>query len=69
MTKFLKISPRGFANETITLRIPADKVAEAEAYFANYEDDVERGGHTAWVSAPADPMDAIDWADRAYVGL
>ena len=67
MTKYLKVSPRGFVNENYIFRVPEDKVSEAEAEFAGYEDDVERGGYTAWVSGPFAPGVLIDWADRRMV--
>ena len=67
MTKYLKINPRGFANEFVVLRVPADKVTEAEAQFADFEDDTSRGGFTNWVAAPLDPLDAVDWVDRGMV--
>ena len=62
--RYLKVSPRGFANETVIFRVPEDRVAEAEAEYAGYEDDVDRGGWTAWVTGQVDPRDAVDWADR-----
>ena len=62
--KYRKVSPRGFANEKIIFRVPLDKVPEAEAEYANFEDDVERGGFTAWVKGPFNPGEVVDWADR-----
>lgn len=67
MHKYLKVSPRGFANEYTIFRVPQDMVREAESVFAGLDDDIDRGGHACWVSAPYDPMSAVDWADRAFV--
>lgn len=66
-TKYLKVCPRGFANEYVILRVPSEKVSEANAQFDGYENDVERWGYTAWVDAPTDPCLAVDWADRHMV--
>ena len=65
--QYIKVSPRGFANETYIFRVKAEDVATAEAEFAGYEDDVERGGYTAWVKGPFLPGQLIDWADRHMV--
>ena len=61
--KTLKVSPRGFANEVIYLRVPMDKVAEAEAEYANYSDG---DGYAEWTTdTRADiPGVAIQWEDR-----
>jgi hypothetical protein len=61
--KTLKVSPRGFANEVIYLRVPMDKVAEAEAEYANYSDG---GGYAEWTTDKrADiPGVAVQWEDR-----
>ena len=67
--RYLKVS-QGFANTLIYLRVPVDKVQEAEAVFANYADD----GSGRWANWSTDtearkPGVAVDWADRAYVRL
>jgi hypothetical protein len=64
--KFLKVS-RGFANTVIYFRVPADKVDEADAEFATFE-DANPGCHTSWVSGEGIGLDAVDWADRALIG-
>lgn len=67
MTKensYLKVSLRGFVGEYIIFRVPADKIAEAEAEYAGFEDDVARGGHTAWIKGPFAPGSVVDWSDR-----
>lgn len=66
--KMLKVCPRGFANEVTYLRVPAEKVAEAEARFANYSDGE---GYAEWTNdtRASIPGVAVNWEDRAYVGL
>jgi hypothetical protein len=61
--KTLKVSPRGFANEVIYLRVPMDKVAEAEAEYANYSDG---DGYAEWTTdTKVDiPGVAVQWEDR-----
>lgn len=61
---YLQVCPRGFVNEKITFRVPADKVEEAKAEYANFEDDTDRGGYTAWVKGPFAPGTVVDWADH-----
>lgn len=67
-SKMLKVCPRGFANEVTYLRVPADKLAEADTRFADYNDG---DGYAEWTTdLRADmPGVAVDWDDRAYVGL
>lgn len=67
--RYLKVS-QGFANTSIYLRVPVDKVAEAEAYFADYE-DAASGRWTGWTTDRKARMPgvAVDWDDRAYVRL
>ena len=67
--RYRKVS-QGFANTVIYFRVPADKVPEVEAYFANYEDEGD-GRWSAWTTdrKATQPGIAVDWADRAYVGL
>lgn len=67
--RYLKVS-QGFANTVIYLRVPTDKVSEAERVFADYEDD-RSGRWWAWTtdSNAREPGVAVDWADRAYVRL
>jgi hypothetical protein len=63
--RYFKVCPRGFANEVTYYKVPADKVAECEALYRNYEDDGS-GRYAGW-SNDADarrPGVAIDWADR-----
>lgn len=67
--RYLKVS-QGFANTVIYLRVPMDKVAEADAQFANYADDASGrwAGWTTDLRAKA-PGVAVEWADRAQVRL
>lgn len=64
--KFLKVS-RGFTNAYVVFSIPQDRVAEAEAEFANFEDD-NPGCSASWVSGRGYGLDAVDWTDRARLG-
>ena len=66
--KMLKVSPRGFANEVTYLRVPADKIAEADAKFADYNDG---DGFAEWTNDRNAniPGVAVEWADRAWAGL
>jgi len=66
---YLKVS-QGFVNTVIYLRVPADKVEEVDLLFADYADDGS-GRHTSWTHdrIARAPGIAVDWADRAYVGL
>jgi hypothetical protein len=64
--RYIKVNPRGFANEYTIYRVPADKVAEAEAEYDGFEDRADQGGYTAWVDAPTSRWDAVDWADRRW---
>jgi hypothetical protein len=61
--KTLKVCPRGFANEVIYLRVPMDKIAEADAEYANYNDG---DGYAEWTTDKrADiPGVAVQWEDR-----
>lgn len=67
--RYFKVSPRGFANEVTYFRVPADKAAEVDAQFAGYED--KREGYCRWTEdrQATIPGMAVDWDDRAYVGL
>ena len=69
MTKYLKVSPRGFKNEVIYLKVPENKVDEANTEFAGYEDNLEQGGYTSWTDDLAATRlgVAVDWADRHMV--
>ena len=62
--RYLKVCPRGFANEITYYRVPLDKVAEAEAEYAGYEDDVTRGGYTCWTLDKRARKACINWSDR-----
>lgn len=66
--KMFKVCPRGFANEVTYFRVPLDKVAEVNAEFADYSDGA---GYAEWTNDKRAGMPgvAVDWADRAYVGL
>lgn len=68
--RYLKVSPRGFANEVLYLAVPVDKIAEADAAFAHYEDNGS-GRSAGWTtdSRARLPGVAIAWDDRAYAGL
>lgn len=67
--RYLKVS-QGFANTVVYLRVPEDKIAEADAKFADYADD----GSGRWAAWTTDrkarmPGVAVDWDDREYIGL
>ena len=66
--QYLKVSPRGFANEVLYLRVPAADVDAANAEFAGYEDRTE-GGHVSWTHDTKARWTgvAVDWADRDMV--
>jgi hypothetical protein len=69
--RYLEVSPRGFLNEKVILRVPLEKVEEAKREFAGFEDYAD-GGYHNWLSK--DQMrnlywTAVDWDDRAHVGL
>jgi hypothetical protein len=66
--RYYLVSPRGFANEITYFRVPVDRVAEVDAYFADYEDR-NPGSRTGWTTSGAARLQALDWDDRAYVGL
>lgn len=67
--RYLKVS-QGFRNRVVYLRVPEDKIAEAEALFADYEND-RSGRWTGWTDdkLARQPGVAIDWADCPYVRL
>ncbi len=64
----LRVSPRGFADEVTHYRVPAGQVAEADAEYAELEDETP-GARAYWIADPAawlaaHPDTAIDWSDR-----
>ena len=65
MDKYLKVSPRGFANEVIYYVVPADKVDEANREYAYFEDTAD-GGYACWTDdkIARRPWVAVKWADR-----
>jgi len=67
--RYLKVS-QGFANTVLYLRVPVSMVAEADAAFADYEDNGS-GRWAGWTDDKAARMPgvAVDWADRAYAGI
>lgn len=66
--RYFKVSPRGFSNEFRIYRVKPEQVAEVEATYEGFEDDVERGGFAIWTTdkAASRPGVAIDWADREF---
>jgi hypothetical protein len=72
---YFRVCPRGFANEVIYFRVPADRIDEVDKCFAIYVDQQFDNGETSascgWTSAKEArrPGVAIDWADRAYAGF
>jgi hypothetical protein len=68
--RYYRLCPRGFANEVTYFRVPLDKITEVDAYFVDYEDR-NPGASTGWTedTRARQPGVAVDWADRAYVGL
>lgn len=66
-TRYYLVCPRGFRNEVVYFAVPADKAAEADAYFANYSDD-NPSGYARWTSDVPAPGVAVAWEDRAYIG-
>ncbi|PQV52916.1 hypothetical protein LX70_04022 [Defluviimonas denitrificans] len=64
--KFLKVS-RGFANTVIYFRVPENKVSEADAAFATFEDE-NPGCYAKWVSGQGLGDQPVMWEDRAYAG-
>lgn len=70
--RFLKVSPRGFANEIIYFAVPAGLADEAAAEFEHrFADSPRTSGYAEWTkdSDARIPGVAIDWADRAFVGI
>jgi len=69
--RYFKVCPNGYSNQVLYFRVPLDKIAEVNAYFAHYEDDVERGGYCNWTedSAAKIPGVAVNWEDRARVNF
>lgn len=67
--RYLKVS-QGFRNTVLYLRVPEDKVPEADALFANYADDGS-GRWAAWTDDKRARMYgvAVDWEDKTHVGL
>jgi hypothetical protein len=71
--RYFRVCPRGFANEVIYFRVPADKIAEVDKYFADYINKQFDGGNTSascgWTANREAwrPGVAVDWADHAYV--
>lgn len=68
--RYFKFSPRGFANEVTYFRVRPEEVAAVEASFAGYEDK-HPGAHTGWTDDKRAYQFgvALDWCDRAAVGL
>ena len=62
-SQFLSVCPRGFCNETTIYRVHPGRIAEAEAAYENYEDDVERGGYTNWLKYAPDHRKVIAWSE------
>lgn len=73
--RYFKVCPRGFVNEVIYFRVPSAQIGEVDAYFADYEDRQFNAGATSascgWTTdAKARQIGvAVDWDDRAYVGI
>ena len=70
--RYFKISPRGFANQVVYVRITNDDQAAAiEKRFANYEDNTERGGFAEWTNDSAAQIPgvavAFDDLNRVFV--
>jgi hypothetical protein len=67
---YFVVSPRGFDNEVIYLRVPADKEAEVDAHFAEYENDYP-GSYAHWTEdrQARIPGVAINWSDRHLVSF
>ena len=68
MTKYLKYCPRGFANEVTYFAVPEDKISEADALFAGFEDHAD-GGYVQWTTDNRShaPGVAVEWADRNMI--
>lgn len=68
--RIYRVCPRGFANEVIYYRVPADQIAACEAEYAGYSNNNPEGS-ARWLgeheqSIGYAPGVAIDWADRNY---
>jgi len=71
--RFFRLCPRGFANEVTYFRVPADQAAEVDTYFADYSDR-NPDGSARWLGEHESsdayiPGVAVEWADRAYIGI
>jgi hypothetical protein len=61
--QYLQVCPRGFANETTIYQVPSHRIVEAQDAFANFEDDVERGGYTNWLLSAPDFRRVRPWSE------
>ncbi|MBN9084568.1 MAG: hypothetical protein J0I16_23925 [Rhizobiales bacterium] len=59
--RYLKVSPRGFANEIVVFKVPIADVGEANSEFYDYEDGSR---YCYWSKDRSLRKDAVDWADR-----
>lgn len=64
---YIKVSPRGFANEYTIFAVSHEEMPEFEAEYGNLEDENE-GGHTHKYNNPEQWVKnaAIKWADRHW---
>jgi hypothetical protein len=61
--QYIEVCPRGFINEKTIYQIPREKISEAEAAFANFEDDVEAHRYTNWLTSKPDLDNVLPWGD------
>lgn len=61
-TQYLLVCPRGFANETTIYAVPSDKIAEAEAAYDDYENDVEAHRYANWLSSKPNLDQVLSWS-------
>lgn len=67
--KYLKVCPRGFANEVTYLKVSPEETADAESFAADYSDRMGPNGYAEWsADQHATRLGvAVDWADRNMV--
>lgn len=68
-TRYLKVSPRGFADEVIYLKVAPHEADAAEALIESYAADTD--GYAEWTfdRAASTPGISVDFPDKAMVGL
>lgn len=66
--KYIKVCPRGFANEYIIYAIPDDKMPEFKEEYGDLENQEGNSGYTVIYKNPAQWVinSAVPWNDRNF---